>query len=174
MNLKSLWSRLTTAIGKPATIYVAPLEIPETDYKALWPKNREIRSIIVHHSASAVGTTADDIRRMHTSKCPNDPSKPWTDVGYHELIEDDGKIVAGRPVERPGAGVAGHNRHTIHVCLVGDGRRGFSDAQMKSLASLLRQYRRLQPGIDILGHNDLANTLCPAFDLHGWLRQNGF
>ena len=89
---------------------------------------REINEIIIHCTATNPSWYADrpvedvvaEIRRWHVEE------RNWSDIGYHAIIHRDGSVGYGRPVERPGAHVAGRNKHTIGVSLVG-GRGGCAD-----------------------------------------------
>lgn len=136
----------------------------------LTPK-RPINLIVLHHSATPPGrdVKVDEIRAWHKAK-------GWADIGYHDVIEIDGRIREGRDREQPGAHAQGHNAHSLGICIVGDGRKGFTAGQEQALRALLRHYRRMWPGIEIAGHRDLkgAKTLCPGFDVKDWLRDNGF
>jgi N-acetylmuramoyl-L-alanine amidase len=128
---------------------------------------RPINLIVIHHSATPRGrdVTVEEIRRWHTK------DRGFSDIGYHDVIEISGAIKEGRDRNQPGAHAKGHNQHSLGICVVGDGRDGFEDAQWGSLRALLRHYRRMYPGIDIEGHRDLSgqNTICPGFDVKAWL-----
>ena len=73
---------------------------------------RKVNKIIVHCSATLVEqkVNAAIIRSWHMSKTP-----PWSDIGYHFVILRDGKVEAGRPIERAGAHVRGHNHDSIGI-----------------------------------------------------------
>jgi len=81
---------------------------------------RPLNEIIVHCTATRsdwwTGTSAqvktNEVRNWHTSK-------GWSDIGYHYLIDRDGTVVSGRPLERTGAHVKGHNTGTIGISLFG-------------------------------------------------------
>jgi N-acetylmuramoyl-L-alanine amidase len=97
-----------------------------TNSNADTPKNaREWTGIVVHHSASPLSTTIRDIRKWHVEE------NGWSDVGYHFVIESDGTVRAGRPLDRIGAHARGRNATHIGICLVGYDK--FTDAQLKSL-----------------------------------------
>lgn len=100
----------------------------------------------------------------------------WSDVGYHYFIQRDGTIEYGRDIERVGAHVRGHNKHSIGICYAGgiDERGKPEDnrtrAQIKSLITLINFLRALPiPNIknaEILGHRDFdgVKKACPCFD----------
>ena len=59
---------------------------------------RKIDKIIVHCAATREGQDikTDTIRDWHLKR-------GWSDIGYHYVIELDGTIGIGRPIERSGA-----------------------------------------------------------------------
>ena len=126
---------------------------------------RQITEIIIHCADTPAGRDdrADDIRRWHKTE------HGWSDIGYHYVIDIDGTIEAGRPIETAGAHCAGHNANSIGVCYVGgklfnkpaDTR---TDAQKTSLLLLLKYLRQRYPKAKIYGHRDFAQKACPCFD----------
>lgn len=132
--------------------------------------------ITVHCSATkpSMNTTIEDIRRWHTD--PKPKGNGWSDIGYHYVIERNGKIRKGRPIDRDGAHVRGHNEFNIGVCLVGgmseDGKPEFNYtfSQIDMLAHLLIHLKHEYGNdIEVLGHNDLdPNKTCPNFNVKAW------
>ena len=143
-----------------------------------------VERIVIHHSASPTTWGAAEIRDVHVN------GRGWSDIGYHWVILSDGTIEAGRPEGDLGAHVAGHNRGSIGVCLVGQfapeaahhtGR--ISAAQYDALIALVGELcdRHSLTESVIVRHRDLGATLCPGdlplADLRGcvaawrWLRQ---
>lgn len=127
---------------------------------------RPINLIVIHHSATPPGrnVTVKEIDQWHRDR-------GFDGIGYHDVIMIDGQICEGRGRERAGAHAKGHNAHSIGICVIGDGRVGFEEAQWASLRALVRHYRRMYPTIDIQGHRDLpgAKTECPGFSVADWL-----
>lgn len=126
---------------------------------------KDIRSIIVHCSASGPKTTLEDIKKWHKQR-------GWKDVGYHYVILADGKLKQGREWQEVGAHCQGQNRCTLGICLVGgnDGKtlHKFSQEQMKTLEILIEGLRLSFGNIPIYGHRDFAKKECPNFDVHEW------
>lgn len=126
-----------------------------------------IRRIIVHHSASPLTTTLEDIKRWHLER-------GFDDIGYHYVIESNGLIRYGRPLPLMGAHAKGSNWDSIGVCLVGDmtreDRRWTWD-QWETLYQLVGSLKLLAPHIEIIGHREArgAATECPAVDVYEWL-----
>ena len=74
-------------------------------------KRTKTEYIIVHCSAN-VNSTPASVRRTHKAR-------GFSDVGYHFLIDKEGVIHDGRPVNLQGAHCIGRNGDSIGVCLLG-------------------------------------------------------
>ena len=74
-----------------------------------------IEKIIIHCSATPENREVDTetIRGWHMNE------NGWSDIGYHFVIELDGTIKEGRPIDRQGAHTKGHNKNSIGICYVG-------------------------------------------------------
>lgn len=142
---------------------------------------RPINEIIVHCSATRADWMAGqptsakvaEIRRWHVK------DRGWRDIGYHYLIDRDGTIATGRPVDQVGAHVAGHNTGTVGVCLIGghgsNENDQFSDhftaRQDEELRRLLKDLQQRFGIKKITGHNQYAAKACPGFRVSEWLAQ---
>lgn len=129
---------------------------------------RNITSIAVHCTATPEGRhhTAADIRKWHLAQ-------GWADIGYHFVVQLDGTVEIGRPLDVAGSHVAGHNSNSIGVVYVGgvaadaktpkDTR---TPEQKASLLTLLRTLKSANPAAVIQGHHDYPNVAkaCPSFD----------
>ena len=126
---------------------------------------REIKEIIIHCADTPEGrdVRADEIRRWHIKR-------GFNDIGYHYVIDLDGTIEIGRPIEQAGAHAQGHNAHSIGVCYVGGSAKDFSpkdtrtEAQKQSLICLLKFLRLMFKDAKIIGHRDVSEKACPCFD----------
>jgi N-acetylmuramoyl-L-alanine amidase len=135
---------------------------------------REIDEIIIHCTATRPNwmhnaTTrqkVDEVRRWHKQ------DRGWSDIGYHYLIDRDGTVSLGRPIERTGAHTVGHNKGTVAISLFGGFDSAASDkfsdnftiAQRQSLEQLVRDLKTDHPTIKkVSGHNDYAQKACPGF-----------
>lgn len=125
---------------------------------------RKINKIFVHCSATPEGRDikAETIRQWHLDR-------GWSDIGYHFVIELNGTIRTGRPLEIAGAHARGHNRYSIGVCYVGgldvtmkpkDTRTA---AQQESLIGLLEYLHEEYPDATLHGHNEVSAKACPSF-----------
>lgn len=151
---------------------------------------RKIDRVYVHCSDSVWGNIVD-VTKWHTER---GLTNAQGECGYHYIIyngylrppdrdwhppmsgtdgydpKEDGKVVPARAVERPGAHVAGANKSSIGICLIG--KQSFTPRQFESLkklvASILDTYE-LEP-MDVLGHREYwetrgetARKTCPNF-----------
>lgn len=101
-------------------------------------------------------------------------------IGYHAVVDVDGTRELGRHVDETGAGVAGHNRNSLHVCMLGTD--SFTRAAWASLRDQVSQWLDVYPSARICGHRDLSPDLdgdgevephewlkiCPGFDATRW------
>jgi N-acetylmuramoyl-L-alanine amidase len=142
---------------------------------------RKIDEIIIHCTATrpdwwagkSAAAKVKEITRWHLDR-------GWSDIGYHYLIDRDGTVVEGRPVERTGAHVKGHNTGTVGISLFGGfgGSAGdsfadnFTEDQEQALLDLIAKLKADHPSITkISGHNQYAAKACPCFSVPAWLKK---
>lgn len=140
---------------------------------------RKITRVFIHCSDSPFGD-ADAIEEWHRSRFSQSPSGKH--IGYHYVVlngrrkkadeysaSDDGLVENGRPLDEPGAHVAGSNFDSIGVCLIGkDGL--YTVAQLRAAAHLVRtliEGHRLSWSA-IYGHYQAQTAdgkTCPDFNI---------
>ena len=121
------------------------------------PAGGPLDHVVVHHSAypssrirtrEAEARHVREIQRWHVDR-------GFLTIGYHFVIAPSGRIYAGRPVDRIGANVLGHNRGTVGICLMGDFRHERPTAA--ALRSLDFARGSLVPGgasVPVRGHRE--------------------
>ena len=128
---------------------------------------RPINKVIIHCSATPEGrdVKTKEIKKWHLSN-------GWSDIGYHYVIELDGKVVEGRPVELVGAHCFGQNKFSIGVCYIGGMNKSMSkpkdtrtEEQKESIIKLIKKLRGRYGDLTIHGHNEFSNKACPSFDV---------
>ena len=131
---------------------------------------RKLTEIIIHCSATEEGKDfkAANIKKWHTLPPPK--GRGWKDIGYHFVIDLDGTIEKGRPIEQIGAHCLGHNSRSVGVCYVGGLRHGKPDdtrteEQKKALRKIVSELRRKYGVLEVHGHCEYANKKCPCFDV---------
>ena len=161
---------------------IAPLTLmevsqPGAEWDPVKPRGMELdrqrwKAIVIHHSGGPAGDM-ESLERDHRAA-------GLSGLGYHFVIGNghgigDGVVHVGYrwDQQQPGAHVAGgpdsiagiYNRHSIGICLVGNGnRREFTDRQIRELIRLVKS---LQVEMDIPStavhlHSDLAEVRNPG------------
>jgi N-acetylmuramoyl-L-alanine amidase len=132
------------------------------------------RRLTIHCTATPNGISVpvSKIRELHASSPETKvewfgqilPGRGWKDVGYHYVIDVDGKVSPGRPVDQVGAHVEGHNQENLGICLVGSDR--FTVEQWNALRELIKAVLKkfLIPPWEIHTHNLFTDKKeCPGF-----------
>lgn len=127
-----------------------------------------VDQIVIHRSGFARANAAT-LRWYHRSV------NAWPDIGYHYVIGNGasgwspaGFIENGRPSDRVGAHVRGHNQHTLGICLIDNDdhfRQRPPHPVQAWAAILLLTYLLLEQSdqqSQTLGHSDLAPVRCPG------------
>lgn len=138
---------------------------------------REIKNIVVHCTGGSQKATLQTLKNGWKKL-------GWKNPGYHYLIDASGIILTVTPESTIANGVAGHNSNSIHVSYIGgidakgkavDNR---TEAQKKSLITILTQLKAKYPTAKICGHRDFSPDkngdgkitsidwvkVCPCFD----------
>lgn len=140
---------------------------------------RPINEIIVHCTATrgdwwiskSTKQKVAEVKRWHVV------DRGWSDIGYHYLIDRDGTMMAGRPIEKTGAHTKGHNSGTIGISLFGGHgssendsfEDNFTPAQDAALRDLIAELSRTYGINKVSGHNQYAAKACPGFNVARWL-----
>jgi len=140
---------------------------------------RKINTIIVHCTATRAEWWADRSADEKAAECKSwHLDRGFSDIGYHYLIDRDGTVTEGRPIEDAGAHAKGHNSNSVGIALWG-GHGGdqddqfeehFTPEQDRALRRLIAQLRMEYPAITtIMGHNEVSAKMCPCFQVTEWL-----
>jgi N-acetyl-anhydromuramyl-L-alanine amidase AmpD len=121
-------------------------------------------------SSRSLGQKIAEVRKWHVN------DRGWSDIGYHFLIDRNGKVGAGRPLEKVGAHVVNHNSGTIGISLFGgyeaastdDFLENFTSAQDAALRQLIQDLGSRFSINRLTGHNEYANKACPGFAVGAW------
>jgi hypothetical protein len=103
-------------------------------------------------------------------------SNGWSDIGYHYLVDQQGRIYAANPVDRRGAHVGGHNTGNIGISFLGNYQSlQPTDKQLMSAGKLIRhlsgKYGISPSATTVKGHRDQGSTACPGNHLYAELDQ---
>ncbi len=126
------------------------------------PLLQVLNTIVVHHSALPLSDGPLQIQTLHMHQ------KGYADIGYHFIIDEAGRIYAGRDIHVRGAHTGNHNSGTLGVVLMGNFEEAQPPAAQFDSLKVLVQGLIGNYGISYLcGHRDFQPgvTLCPGKNL---------
>lgn len=127
--------------------------------------------IITHHAVSGTQHTAQDVDAWHKLRWLGFVSKYFKNekgesyhVGYHYVIEWDGKVVQCRDEREEGAHCVGMNKSSIGICFMGNfdahlPSKKQEAAFQKLYKGIVKRYPALTPE-NIVPHRKYANKSC--------------
>lgn len=128
---------------------------------------RQINYIIIHCSATKAGCDfhAKDINEWHIER-------GFDRIGYHKVIDLDGKVENGRPIWQIGAHCKGYNRDSIGICYIGGLDKNGNPADTRTedqkiaLKATIEYFKSKFPNAKVVGHRDMPNVhkACPCFN----------
>lgn len=182
-NTRGAAERWLTADGKAAPAPAPAVPLPVTSAvihqgAARYP----VDEIIVHCAATRADWMAGrplaekvaEIRRWHMSAPLN-----WKDIGYHWIIDRDGKVLPGRKETVIGAHAgAEKNRGTLGVCLIGGHGSSENDRFLQhytrqqdiTLRQMIEAISTRTAIRRVTGHNNFAAKACLGFQVSQWLK----
>jgi N-acetylmuramoyl-L-alanine amidase len=121
---------------------------------------REIKRIVVHHSATPTTTTPQSMANYHVRK------HGWAGIGYHFVVAADGTLFQTNRLETVSYHVGGHNTASVGICFVGNFMKAPPPPEQlvqgaALIGWLLGQLPQLTPDC-IVGHCELNATSCPG------------
>ena len=135
----------------------------------------EVKFLTIHCAATPEGrhVTHEQITEWDKAK--------FGQTSYHWVVELDGSTHRTLRDDQKGAHVGGKNTGNIGICYIGGVDKKLNpkdtrtEAQKKSLLTLIRTYKARYPGIVIRGHRDWPGVkkACPSFDTRAWLKETG-
>lgn len=141
----------------------------------LTPSAPRWRWITVHHSVftpddSSLDASLDTVQRIQRVHMDNEG---YGDIGYHYLIDRQGRVIEGRSIRWQGAhaGDSSSNRGNVGICLLGNFEvEKPTAAAIRSLERLIVELQRELriPRRNVRPHSDWKETLCPGRHLLPW------
>ena len=136
---------------------------------------RDIKFIVLHCTAGPQKQTTQAIKNYWKNVLK------WKSVGYHFLINADGSYERLASDETVTNGVAGYNSNSMHISYKGgvDAKgKAFdtrTDAQKKTMETLVRTLKAKYPKAIVQGHRDFKGVKkdCPSFSVKAWLKEIG-
>ncbi len=127
---------------------------------------RKIDTLIWHCSATPEGReiSVKEIDRWHKKR-------GWSGIGYHKVVQLDGAVNEGRPMNKVGAHVKGHNTGSLGYVYIGGVTAAGKPKDTRTPAQKATMERLTREAIEdfgvtkVYGHNEFANKACPSFDV---------
>jgi len=131
-----------------------------------------IKFVTVHHDATLIDTTderstasrIEGHRRFHVQE------RGWADIGYHFIVDRQGRVWEGRSLRLQGAHVENRNPGNVGVVLMGDFDRqqptsAQYDAMRRHVQALMARYK--VSARNVLTHREWSgsSTACPGRNL---------
>jgi hypothetical protein len=169
----------TTATAPPATTSTEPdveLIIPVICKEAWGAKSvagdftpHTIERITVHHTAVALSSNIEGPARARQHQSYHQ-DLGWPDLAYHYLIDANGHVYEGRPVDAVGDTATDYDP-TGHLLICCEGDFNSQQITADQYDSLIRMlaWGASEFGIDptaIRGHREIASTTCPGDNLY--------
>ena len=109
----------------------------------------------MHHSGGI--QTVQDYHQMHLNK-------GWAGLGYHFMVDTDGTIYKGRPVNYVPAGIENANQDSLQICAIGNFENmTMPDVQREAIKELIAYCKSSYGTISYLcGHKEKMATDCPG------------
>ncbi|MBL8764183.1 MAG: N-acetylmuramoyl-L-alanine amidase [Phycisphaerae bacterium] len=136
-----------------------------------------ILRITVHHEGmtnAGIGTQGQAAARLEAIRRYHTQSRGWADIGYHYVIDPQGRVWQGRSVGYQGAHVKDSNENNLGVMLIGNfDQQQPSPQAMASLdrfvAAQMARYR--VPINRVYTHQEIKSTACPGRSLQRYMLQ---
>jgi N-acetyl-anhydromuramyl-L-alanine amidase AmpD len=127
--------------------------------------------ITVHHTGDTVKSFADEnsvrfaLQNILTDHC----NRNFGDIGYHFVIDPEGKVWQARSMAYDGAHVSGQNSSNVGVMILGNFESNQpSDGQISTMILMVNAMCE-RFGIKkhrVFGHRDIGASLCPGRNLY--------
>ena len=132
------------------------------------PLTQVLNTLVIHHSALAAELFGvREIQRLHMEQ------NGWADIGYHFVIDSEGKGYEARPRTVRGVHVRAANTGTVGIVLLGTFEEIIPPpAQLTALDELVASLVQAYPGLTHLSaHADFnEETVCPGRNMMPHLR----
>ena len=128
-----------------------------------------IDRITVHHTAVTLETNTLAPARLRQHQ-EFHQSRGWPDLAYHFMIDAEGNVYEGRPVDAVGDTGTNYDP-TGHLLICCEGNFDEQELPASQYESLVRMVAwgaaeyRVDPG-EVRGHRDVAATSCPGDELY--------
>ncbi|RNC82950.1 MAG: N-acetylmuramoyl-L-alanine amidase [Phycisphaera sp.] len=130
-----------------------------------------VEHITVHHDGmppTVIRTQQEAAERLEMIRVSHVEHRGWADIGYHLIVDPQGRVWLGRPIHLQGAHVRDHNPRNLGVLVMGNFEIERPTPQAtRTLDALLAHQSRTHgvPLNRIHTHREWASTACPGRSL---------
>lgn len=112
--------------------------------------------IILHHYAIKGEASVQAVHESHKKR-------GWAGIGYHYVVNKDGRVYIGRPEDMIGAHAEGHNSYSIGIAAQGDySTETMPEVQKQAIIDLIADIKSRRGNLYVKGHRDVNATSCPG------------
>lgn len=165
---------VSTVSGVPSGVIPRGTWTRQSVIRSLANPMNGVNRITIHHDAipsQSLRTQSDSIARMNSVR-QSHLKEGWADIGYHYVIDPQGRVWEGRPLTFQGAHVKDHNEHNIGVMCMGnfDQQRPSSNqiASLDGFVAVLMRRHRIPPN-RVYTHQEIMPTRCPGRNLQSYM-----
>ncbi|MBS0188200.1 MAG: N-acetylmuramoyl-L-alanine amidase [Planctomycetes bacterium] len=133
-----------------------------------------VNKITVHHDAipsQNIRTQRDAVARLNQVRASH-LREGWADIGYHYVIDPQGRVWEARPLGYQGAHVKDKNEHNIGVMCMGNFEMQRPTPQqiaaLDAFVATLMQRHKI-PNSRVYTHQELGQTACPGRNLQNYM-----
>ncbi len=173
---------VTAPAGKAEALEIGQLRvIPRT----AWTRERPtigdtnpmngIKAITVHHDGMPpehIRSQGEAASRLELIRVSHVQSRGWADIGYHLIVDPQGRIWQGRPMNLQGAHVKDYNPNNLGVLMMGNFEEQHPTrealATLDQLLAQQAQSNRVSLNA-IRTHQEWASTACPGRHLQAYM-----
>lgn len=142
-------------------------------------RRHSISHITLHHGGVAFLRDRDPVQYLKNLQAWSRRDKQWLDIPYHYLIDLDGKIYEGRPIEYAGDTNTEYDPlgHALIVVMGNYDEVEPNTAQLDSVVDMMTMLaKKYRLSVDVIaGHKDhSAQTACPGKHLDKYLKDGTF
>ena len=126
-------------------------------------KKRHVKRVVIHHTAVRAPANKREEQRQIRAINRGHIYRGWPGIGYHVLIGPSGTVYKVNDYLTVTNHVGGYNRSSIGVSLMGQLHiHRPTEPQLAALAVVLESIKDTFGPLDVVGHNDLNDTICPG------------
>ena len=116
---------------------------------------KSVKYLVLHHAAG--NGSVEAIHAYHRDR------NGWAGIAYHLYVRRDGKVYAGRPMDRQGGHCLNYHGVSVGICFEGNFEtETMSEAQKAGGVEAVAYAMGYYPGMVIVGHRELGSTSCPG------------